>query len=219
MVQARGHASLAARKLAATARFSLGFPGAPLAWLRAHSTGNGALMMGEETFHPDTRALLAYGRALAGAGAPPKKGGADQVLERIFVIQRMADGRLPIRTFGAELVQLFGHDMKEHDFARFFLAPDLLMMNALISACEAAGEPGIARVTAETGDGRILGAEILVTPLKVDQTLGDRFLGLFQSLGGEAFLQERPIKLLRIGSIHPPSAKAPKAMRLVVVND
>ena len=56
-------------------------------------------MMGEETFHPDTRALLSYGRALAGAGAPPKKGGADRVLERLFVIERTADGRLPIRTF------------------------------------------------------------------------------------------------------------------------
>ena len=53
-------------------------------------------MMGEETFHPDTRALLAYGRALAGAtGATPKKGGADQVLERLFVIERTKDGRMP----------------------------------------------------------------------------------------------------------------------------
>lgn len=176
-------------------------------------------MMGEETFHPDTRALLAYGRALAGAGAPPKKGGADQVLERLFVIQRMADGRLPIRTFGKELVELFGRDMKEHDFARYFLAPDLALVQALIAACEAAGEPGVARVTAETGDGRVLGAEILLTPLKVDRMFGDRYLGLFQALGGEAFLAGRPISLLRLGSVHPPAAKAPKGMRLVVVND
>jgi hypothetical protein len=177
-------------------------------------------MMGEETFHPDTRALLAYGRALAGAGAPPKKGGADQVLERLFVIERMKDGRLPIRTFGHDLVQLFGRDLKEHDFSRFFLGPDLIMMYALIEACEAAGEPGIARITAETACGKQLGAEILLTPLKVDhQMLGNRFLGLFQSLGGEPFLVGRTIQLLRLGSLHPPAAKAPKAMRLVVVND
>lgn len=176
-------------------------------------------MMGEETFHPDTRALLAYGRALAGAGAPPKKGGADQVLERLFVIERSKDGRLPIRTFGTELVHLFGADMRDHDFARFFLAPDLAMMNALIAACEAAGEPGIARVTAETVSGKRLGAEILLTPLKVDTNLGNRFLGLFQALGGETFLDGSAIKLMRLGSLHPPAAKAPKGMRLVVVND
>jgi len=176
-------------------------------------------MIGEETFHPDTRALLAYGRALAGSAAAPKKGGADQVLERLFVIERMKDGRLPIRTFGAELVKLFGADMREHDFARYFLAPDLAMVNAMISACEAAGEPGILRVTAETGCRRMLGAEILLTPLKVDANLGNRFLGLFQTLGGDAFVSERPILRLKLGSIHPPAAKAPKGLRLAVVND
>jgi hypothetical protein len=176
-------------------------------------------MLGEETFHPDTRALLAYGRALAGVGAAPKKGGADQVLERLFVIERMADGRLPIRTFGAELVTLFGRDMKEHDFSRFFLGPDLLMMNAMLDACAGAGEPGIMRVTAETSGGKIVGAEILLTPLKVDTSLGNRFLGLFQALGGEPFLNGQNIQLLRLGSLHPPAAKAPKGMRLVVAND
>jgi hypothetical protein len=176
-------------------------------------------MMGEETFHPDTRALLAYGRALAGAAVAPKKGGADQVLERLFVIERLRDGRLPIRTFGAELVTLFGRDLREHDFARFFLPPDIAMLNAMIEASAAAGEPAIARVTAETACGKVLGAEILLTPLKVDQTLGDRFLGLFQSLGGEPFLNGRAIQLMRLGSLHPPAAKSPKGMRLVVVND
>lgn len=176
-------------------------------------------MMGEETFHPDIRALLAYGRALAGAGAPPRKGGADQVLERLFVIQRMPDGRLPIRTFGAELVKLFGQDLRENDFARLFLAPDTAMLMALIAASEAANEPAIARISAETVDGRKLGAEMLLTPLKVDPSMGDRFLGCIQSLGGDAFLGGRPIKRLRIGSLHPPAAKEPKAMRLVVVNN
>lgn len=177
-------------------------------------------MMGEETFHPDTRALLAYGRALAGAaGETPKKGGADQVLERLFVIERMKDGRLPIRTFGQDLVNVFGRDLREHDSSRFFLAPDLALMNALIDACAAAGEPAIARVTAATACGRKLGAEILLTPLKVDASLGNRYLGLFQPLGGETFLGGRMVQLLRLGSLHPPAAKAPKGMRLVVVND
>lgn len=176
-------------------------------------------MMGEETFHPDTRALLAYGRALAGGSAPTKRGGADHVLERLFVVERTKDGRLPIRTFGAELVALFGGDLKDHDLARYFLAPDLALIRALIEACEHAEEPGIVRVSAETASGALLSAEILLTPLKVDRPLGDRFLGLFQPLGGQAFLGGEPIQMLRIGSLHPPSAKAPKGMRLVVVND
>jgi hypothetical protein len=177
-------------------------------------------MMGEETFHPDTRALLAYGRALAGsAGAKPKKGGADQVLERLFVIERAKDGRLPIRTFGADLVKLFGRDLRDHDFAGLFLEPDLKLLDALIDASLNAGEPAIARITAETADHRQLGAEILLTPLKVDRALGARLLGLFQALGGEPFLSGQNIRRLRLGSLHPPLAKEPRGMRLVVVND
>src|SRR5262249_7939881 len=141
------------------------------------SLGNGhalTTMLGEETFHPDTRALLAYGRALAGAAAPPKKGRADQVLERLFVLERAKDGRLPLRTFGAELVALFGRDFKDHDFTLFFLEPDLALVRALIEACAAAGEPGIVRVIAESREGRVLGAEILLTPLKVDPSVNNR---------------------------------------------
>src|SRR5215470_9878464 len=157
-------------------------------------------MMGEESFHPDTRALLVYGRALAGnPTAKPKKGGADQVLERLFVIERTKDGRLPIRTFGAELVQLFGRDLREHDLSTLFLAPDLNLINALIEASSAAGEPSIARVMAEMSDRSLLGAEILITPLKTDERLGARFLGLFQALGGQAFVTGKQIKRLRLG--------------------
>jgi len=176
-------------------------------------------MLGEETFHPDTRALLAYGRALAGAGTAPKKGGADQVLERLFVIERAKDGRMPIRTFGKDLIEIFGRDLRDHDLSRLFLGPDLALVNALIDACAAAGEPGIIRVTATTACGRSLGAEVLMTPLKVDHALGNRFLGLFQPLGGERFIEGATITMLHLGSLHPPAAKMPKGMRLVVVND
>lgn len=176
-------------------------------------------MMGEETFHPDTRALLAYGRALAGAGPAPRKGGADQVLERLFVIERAKDGRLPIRTFGAELVDLFGADLRDHDFARFFLTPDLTLLRAFIEACDAAGEPGIVRVGVDCAGASRFEAEILLTPLKLDINLGARFLGMFQGLGGQTFTLGRPVQRLRIGSLHPPIAKAPAGVRLVVVND
>lgn len=176
-------------------------------------------MIGEETFHPDTRALLAYGRALAGAGSAPKKGRADQVLERLFVIERTRDGRWPIRTFGADLIKVFGRNLKEHDFARFFLEPDLKLIGALIESCAAAQEPAIARVTAETACGRKLGAEILFTPLKVDaKTFGERYLCLFQTLGGDDFIDGRELTRITLGSLHPPAAKA-KGMRLVVSND
>lgn len=181
-------------------------------------------MIGEESFHPDTRALLAYGRALArgGGGAPKttaKTSRANHVLERLFAIEHAKDGRWPVRTFGMDLIKLFGRDLRDQDFARLWLEPDWKLMRALIEACAAAGEPSIARITAETADGMSLGAEILLTPLRVENFLGERYLGLFQSLGGDDFIGGRPLVRLRLGSLHPPRAKAPKAVRLVVVND
>ena len=168
-------------------------------------------MMGEETFHPDTRALLAYGRALAGAGAPPKKGGADQVLERLFVIERTKDGRLPIRTFGADSSQLFGRDLKEHDFARFFLAPDLVLVNALIEACNAAGEPGIARVTGETARRQACSApKFCSRRSKSIPAWATASSACFNRWAAIRSWAGKPIQSLRLGSLHPPAAKTPK---------
>ncbi len=176
-------------------------------------------MTGEETFHPDTKALLVYGRALAGSGAPPRKGGADHVIERLFVIERAKDGRVPIRSFGRELVGVLGRDLREHDFASLFLAPDRALLYAMIDACAAAAAPAVARVIAEAADGRSFGAEVLITPLKTDIALGSRFLAMFQALGGQSFLAERPIRWLKLTSVHPPAAQTPSGPRLVVVND
>lgn len=176
-------------------------------------------MTGEETFHPDTKALLAFGRAIAGSGAAPKKGGADHVIDRLFVLERTRDGRLPIRSFGRELIGVLGRDLREHDFAALFLAPDRALLFAMIDACAAAAEPAVARVAAVAADGRSFGGELLITPLKTDLTLGNRFLAMFQALGGQSFVAERPIRWLKLGSVHPPEAKAPTGPRLVVVND
>lgn len=175
-------------------------------------------MTGEETFHPDTRALLAYGRTFA-VGAPlPKPTGAGRVLERLFVIECAKSGRLPVRSFGAELVELFGRDLRDHDFASLFLMPDQAMLRALIDAADAASAPGLARVHAETRAGSRFGAELLFTPLRLEASFGRRHLGLFQPLGGQAFAAGEVICRLRLGSLHPPDAKTPPSVRLVVSN-
>ena len=141
------------------------------------------------------------------------------MLERIFVIERTRDGRLPIRSFGTELVALFGRDLRHQDLARFFPPHDFAMMSAFIGACAEAGAPGVVRLTAETACGRAVGAELLITPLKFDDALGNRYLGLFQSLGGADFLEGRPVQIPRLGSLHPPLTKTQRGVRLVVVND
>jgi len=179
-------------------------------------------MIGEETFHPDTRALLAYGRALAGAVDPAARpapgGGADRVVERLFVMDRRRDGALVLRTFGAELIALFGGDPRGKDFLAFFPKADQALISTFVESVNAAGLPGVLRVNAETNDGRHLGAEILITPLRVPPVAADRLLGLFQPLGGEALVEGRTIARLKLGAMHPPVARAKAGLRLVVNN-
>jgi len=178
-------------------------------------------MLGEETFHPDTRALLSYGRALAGIGSAPTGGGAAGLAGRLFVLDRLASDRLHVRTFGADLVHLFGRDLREADLRALFFDPDQALLSAFVMAVEAANEPGVARLMAETSDGRRLGAELLLTPLRSDAHKADRLLGLFQPLGGEGLLEGRPITRLKLGALHPPFARAPapSGLKLVVNND
>jgi hypothetical protein len=176
--------------------------------------------MGEDDFHPDTRMLLKYGRALAGAGPRPKGGdGADHLLERLFVVERMRSGRLPLRVFGAELAGLFGRDLKDADFGGFWHERDLRLLNALLDNADDANAPAIARVFCDAAAGRQWRAELLLTPLRVEPNLGERYLGLFQALGGQAFAAGAPILRLRLGSLHPPLAPPPPGVRLVVSND
>ncbi len=180
-------------------------------------------MIGEETFHPDTRALLAYGRALAGQGEPPARApgdkGADRLAERLFVFDRFADGRMLVRTFGTELVTLFGSDLRDRDFFGLWPDADQALLRAFMIAVETAGQPGIVRAQAESASGRRMGAEILITPLRTAPSTSDRYLGLFQPLGGEAFLDGEALVRLRLGSIHPPQARvAASPFRLVVNN-
>lgn len=179
-------------------------------------------MLGEETFHPDTRALLAYGRALAGIGAAPPGGGAASLAGRLFVVDRQSSGRLAVRTFGAELIHLFGRDLRDTDLKALFLAQDQALLTALIAAIEDASEPGVMRTLGETEDGRRLGAEVLLTPLRSDGHQADRLLGMIQPLGGEALLEGRPLIRLKIGALHPPFARPPAptgGLKLVVNND
>jgi hypothetical protein len=178
-------------------------------------------MIGEETFHPDTRALLAYGRALAGASDPaarPAPGlGADRLVERIFVMDRTASGALVLRTFGAELVSLFRADPRGKDFLSYWSRTDQALVSALVETVNRVGQPGVMRGHAETAGHRRIGVEILVTPLRVPPVTNDRLLGLMQPLGGEALLAGHPIVRLQLGTLHPPNAK-PTPLRLVVDN-
>lgn len=178
--------------------------------------------LSDEPFHPDTRALLEYGRAIADGQSPPSIKAADKMADRLFVIDGVADGRANFLTFGAELITLFKRDLRRTDLLDLFLVPDRTMMRALLASIASANQPGVVCGLAETEDGARVGLEILATPLAKGVLSGERLLGLIQPLGGEGLLGQRPIKRIRVTSLYPPLAKEPRGptqrLRLVVNN-
>ncbi len=173
----------------------------------------------DEPFHPDTRALLEYGRAIAAGKTPPAVGTADKLGDRLFVIDGVPDGRANFLTFGSELIDLFKRDLRRSDLLDLYLPSDRALMRAFISAVSSANQPGVVCGAGETKDGVQVGIEILVTPLAKGVLSGERLLGLMQPLGGEGFLGDKGLTRLRVTSIFPPAARErAKPIRLVVSN-
>lgn len=175
--------------------------------------------LSSEPFHPDTRALLDYGRAIAAGSAPPSIKAADRMADRLFVIDGVSEGRANFLTFGSELVALFKRDLRRTDLLDLFLPADRALLRAFLSAVASANQPGVVCGVAETKCGMQVGVEILTTPLAKGVLSGERLLGLIQPLGGESLLEHRPLTRLRVNSIFPPAARETvKPLRLVVSN-
>lgn len=173
----------------------------------------------DNIFHPDTQALLEYGRAIAAGLNPPSIKSADGLADRLFVIDGISEGRSTFMTFGAELMILFRRDLRRTELRDLFLEPDQKMLKPFLSAIAEANQPGVACAVAESVSGLKLGVELLATPLAKGVLAGERLLGLIQPLGGESFLNGEKIVRLRLISLHPPLAKAPvQPLRLVVSN-
>jgi hypothetical protein len=171
-------------------------------------------MYGEETFHPDTRLLLALGRKLARGGSPPRPRGAERLAERLFVFDCLPTS-LPIRTFGAELTALFGQSLIGSDFATLFAPAERPLVLATATAVGLASAPSLMRVRGETADGAHIDAEILITPFSGPRN-GNRRLVLLQPLGGEALLAGRAVERLTLFCLWAPESRRPPTLRLVV---
>jgi hypothetical protein len=176
-------------------------------------------MIGEDACHPTTRTLLAYGRALIGAAAPPRYDGAPTAADRLFVLERAAGEAAHIRASGAELDGLFGKDANGLDLAGLFQGGDRSLFLAFLAAATAAPGPGVVR-TLDDRSGKL---EFMFAPLAPKFAGRNRYLGHIQPLDADA---KGPVGQLRIGALHTSfaplnrseAAKPPPVLRLVVSN-
>jgi hypothetical protein len=169
-------------------------------------------MIGDETLHSTTRALVAYGRALIGTGPPPPYKGAAGASDRLFVLERVGEARVDIRASGPHLDALIGRPANGLDLASLFAGPDKTLFLALLAAATAAPGPGVLRVLAD-GDQSF---ELMIAPLSPKFAGRNRYLGHFQPREEEALIG--PMQQLRIAAIHTSLARPRHRLRLVVSN-
>lgn len=180
----------------------------------------------DRTLHPNSQTLLsAWQRMNVAAGdvtAGPTTRDHPDLIERLFVIQEEADGQWLFRTAGAQLQASLGRELADHDFLGIWTGHDRDMLGLLLKTITREALPGIVRARGESLTGARVDVEMALAPLAQPPhvELGPRILGLYQSLGGEAFLHGRPVWRHRITAIFPPDARKPEPrLKLVASND
>lgn len=182
--------------------------------------------MNDRSIHPNTKILLDAWRRLNAKAAEaatetPRVNDHPGLVERLFVLEKKRDGAWLFRTAGGTLTSLLGRHLIDHDFLNMWTGPDRPMMSAFLDAVQLDSAPGVIRGRGETMTGQRVELELTLMPLakQSEQTDNQRLLGLYQTLGGEAFLKGRPVWRHRISMLVPPDTRlAEPRLKLVASN-
>lgn len=174
--------------------------------------------------HPNTAAMLQAWRRITNSpndvDGGPSAHEFPGLLGRLFVIETTRKNFMPFRIAGDDLSQILGRNLIGTDFLNLWSGADRSLTSALLESVANEDKPGLLRGFGQTSLGRRVEIEVAVAPLKNGYAGQDRMLCLYQTLGGEAMLQNRSIWTHRITSIIPPEPKhTAQALRLVANND
>lgn len=162
------------------------------------------------TLHPQSKALLGSWNSINGLGSD-YKGKSDinlnvnEIVERLFMIQRVSEGIFVFKTAGKELKDWTGRDLLEHEIGSIFHGSDKNLIRALLEASFVSQSPAIAKIIAHGADIRQKSEiEILFLPL-LDDKGPAKFLGLFQPCD-EAMKLHLPVLRFVLKALIPPEA-------------
>ena len=180
----------------------------------------------DRTLHPNSQTLLSAWQRMNStdtdiASGPTTRDHPDLV-SRLFVMQDVGEGDWVFRTAGQQLQSYLGRELADHNFLNFWAGHDRNMLDLLLRTITEERTPGIVRGRGESLTGERVDIELILAPLAQPPHLegGTRVLGLYQTLGGEAFLRGRPIWRHRLTAIFPPdSGKCEPRLKLVANND
>jgi hypothetical protein len=167
--------------------------------------------------HPNTEAVLDAWRRLATGDV--KQGSTTDdfpdVVDRLFVLNRIAHGDYAFRRVGVVIERLFGRALAEHNFLSLWTEHDRPLVAAALGSARSDRAPSLIRARGETLDGRRIELEFALAPLLDAPSEPDRFLGLCQPMTPDEALGCRALRRLQVIAVYPPAPISEPAIRVV----
>ncbi len=162
--------------------------------------------------HANTKALLLAWQRMIKNGhleyAGPSVDEYPGLLGGLFIIERTRADIAPFRIAGDTLPALFGRDLVGTNFLDLWTPSDRQLAAALLSSVTHDKRPGVIRLYGKSHQDRRLDVEISIAPLEPGTHGSERFLCLYQTLGGEAMLHDQAIVSHKIKSIYVPEEES-----------
>lgn len=179
--------------------------------------------MSTSSLHPNTSAMLqAWTRITKSpddVDGGPSAEDFPELLGRLFIIESSHSGFMSFRIAGDQLSSVLGRNLIGTNFLSLWIGPDRELASALLQCIISENRPGLLRGYGETSHNRRVEIEIAIAPLGRQRSGRDKFLCLYQTLGGEAMLNNKSVWSHRIRSLHPPEPeRRPANLRLVQNN-
>ena len=162
-------------------------------------------------FHSNTERLLDYWRERKVDGHGPPRASINPadltgLLPQTFILGRSAPGEYLFRLIGGLPADLHRRDLRGVDFLSLWVTADRQRLGAAMEAARRTAEPLILVASARADQGAQVRLEILLTPLRAEQSPLDRCLGLYQPLTPLAHLRGQAVgelELTHFGSAKP----------------
>jgi len=155
--------------------------------------------------HASSRALYEYWSRLRGDRAAPERSELNpaairNILGDVLILEVGGPERYFIRLAGTRICSLMGRELKDRAFAEPFVSGDWRELYRLMDSVVTDTAPAVASVIGETKDGRMLGMELLLLPLRHHGRTQARLAGSLAAHTRPYWSTLEPLACLRLSS-------------------
>lgn len=155
--------------------------------------------------HASSLALYDYWNRLRGERLAPERSELNPaairgVLGDVVILEVGGPERYFIRLAGTRICALMGRELKDRAFAEPFAPADWRELYSLMDSVVVDSAPTVASVIGETKDGRMMGMELLLLPLRHHGRTQARLMGSLSALARPYWSTLEPLACLRLHS-------------------